>query len=41
MLQPTRPGGFGSNATIGIHGTYSTDYDAKKAAEHWEGPPPE
>ena len=22
-----------------FHGTYSTDDDAKTAAEHWEGPP--
>ena len=24
-----------------FHGTYSTDDDAKKAAEQWEGPPPQ
>ena len=24
-----------------FHGTYGTDNDAKKAAEHWEGPPPQ
>ena len=23
-----------------FHGTYHTHADAKKAAEHWEGPPP-
>jgi hypothetical protein len=24
-----------------FHGTYSTDDDAKKAAEQWDGPPPQ
>ena len=24
-----------------FHGTYSADDDAKKAAEQWDGPPPQ